>query len=165
MYALLELLVLNWRRSERQVLRRDDSLDDKEEDPFTAKMSFEVRRDREDEVINTAPTEQTSRRGWKDGVHNIMRTRVCVCPNSRGARTLFQSRWVARCSAQWAEGMSWSNAGPGHSNGNTSAPCCLMWASPCAPPASRYCVYETHSTHKPASNHSQCSCLKCWFRF
>lgn len=108
-------------------------------------MSFEVRKDREDEVIFIPATGQTSWRGWKDRVHNIMGTCVCVCPNSRGARTLSLSRWVARCCAQWAGGMSWSNAGPGRSNGSTSAPCCLTWASPCAPPASRYSVYKTHS--------------------
>lgn len=36
----------------------DDGFDDAEEDPFTAKMSFEVRRgkDRRNEAINIPPT-------------------------------------------------------------------------------------------------------------
>lgn len=34
----------------------DDGLNDAEEDPFTAKMSFEVREDRGDEAINIPPT-------------------------------------------------------------------------------------------------------------
>lgn len=41
---LLELLGLNLLYSELQILRRDDGLDDTFEDPFTAKMSFEVKR-------------------------------------------------------------------------------------------------------------------------
>lgn len=41
----------------------DDGLDDAEEDPFTAKMSFEVRKDGADEAINIPPTGQTSWRG------------------------------------------------------------------------------------------------------
>lgn len=41
---LLELFVLNSLHSDLQVLRRDEGLDDNFEDPFTAKMSFEVRR-------------------------------------------------------------------------------------------------------------------------
>lgn len=125
-------------------MRMGDGLNDSEEDPFTAKMSFEVRKDRGDEAINIPPTGQTSWRGWKDGVQNKTWMCLCVCPSSRGARTLSQSRWVVRCCARWAGGTSWSNAGPGRSNGNTSAPCCLMWASPCAPPASRYTIYKTH---------------------
>lgn len=68
---------------------------------------------------------------------------IIVCPSSRGDPTLSQSRWVARCCVWWAGGTSWSNAGPCHSNGNTSAPWCLIWASPCAPPASRYIVCKS----------------------
>lgn len=41
----------------------DDGLDDKDEDPFTAKMSFEVRKDRADKAIFIQPTGQTSWRG------------------------------------------------------------------------------------------------------
>lgn len=63
MYALLELLVLNWQQSELQALRIDDGLDDKEEDPFTAKMSFEVRKDRGDEAIYIPPTGEGERTG------------------------------------------------------------------------------------------------------
>lgn len=42
----------------------DDGLDDAEEDPFTAKMSFEVgKRTEERRAINIPPTGQTSWRG------------------------------------------------------------------------------------------------------
>lgn len=44
----------------------DDGSVDAEEDPFTAKMSFEVIKDKIDEVINIPPTGQTSWGGWKD---------------------------------------------------------------------------------------------------
>lgn len=60
---MLELFVLNKHQSEPQALRMDDGLDDTEEDPFTAKMSFEVRKDRGDEAIKIPPTGQTSWRG------------------------------------------------------------------------------------------------------
>lgn len=40
----MEPLGLNSLYSELQILRRDDGLDDTFEDPFTAKMSFEVKR-------------------------------------------------------------------------------------------------------------------------
>lgn len=94
-----------------------------------------------------------------------MRTCLCICPNSRGARTLSPSKWVARCCAQWAGGMSWSNAGPGHSNGNTSAPCCLMWASPCAPPASRYSVYKRHGAYNLVWTSDKVYLFFDWFCF
>lgn len=58
-HCLSYLFLINT-KSELQALRMDDGLDDPEEDPFTAKMSFEVRKDRGDEVINIPPTGQTS---------------------------------------------------------------------------------------------------------
>lgn len=39
----------------------DDGLDDAEEDPFTAKMSFEVIKDKIDEVINIQPAGEGER--------------------------------------------------------------------------------------------------------
>lgn len=96
-------------------------------------MSFEVRR-RNDLYM----TRWASLREWR-----LMVTWIIVCLSSRGVPPLSQSRWVVPCCAWWAGGTSWSNAGPCPSSGNTSAPWCLIWASPCAPPASRYIVWKT----------------------
>lgn len=99
------------------------------------------RKDKIDEVINILPAGWASWRQWKDGGRKRMCLCSSVCPNSKGAPPLSPSRWAVQCCAPWAEGTSWSNAGPSRSNGNTSVPCCRMWASPCAPAASRYCIY------------------------
>lgn len=127
----------------------DDGFDDAEEDPFTAKMSFEVRRERTEEIRQLIFHQLGRPAGAGERYIVHIRTWMClsVFLNSRGAQTLSRSRWVAQCCAPWAGGTSWSNVGPGHSNGNTSAPCCLMWASPCAPPASRYSIYKTHGQY------------------
>lgn len=46
MWKCVRYLFLINTKSELQALRMDDGLDDAEEDPFTAKMSFEVRKDK-----------------------------------------------------------------------------------------------------------------------
>lgn len=55
---MLELFVLNSLHSDLQVLRRDDGLVDNFEDPFTAKMSFEVRRGNDLCTPSWSPREQ-----------------------------------------------------------------------------------------------------------
>lgn len=57
----------------------DDGLDDAEEDPFTAKMSFEVREDRGDEAINIHQLGEPAGEGERTGsIIECGCVRVCV---------------------------------------------------------------------------------------
>lgn len=54
--------------------------------------------------------------------------------------------WAALCCAPWAAGTCWWSAGRARCAGSSTARCCPTPPSPCARPASRYCLMHSSET-------------------